>query len=112
MSFICYFQRHPNAAPGPRPMARSIPPPLNEHRARSGSRMPPSSSAAAIPGPSSSGGGGGGRSRGEGRDAVRLDRERERAGRPPARPPPHGYGDVRGQQYYPPKGAYEPVPNI
>lgn len=62
-----------------------------------------------VPGSSSSSGANG-RSRSDGRDAVRADRmERDRAGRPPARPPPHGYGDVRGQQYYPPKGVYEPV---
>lgn len=95
-------------------MARSIPPPQNEHRSRSGggggrdagaSRGMTSAAAGPIAGSSS---GGAGRSRDPRDAALRADRmERDRSGRPPARPPPHGYGDVRGQQYNPPRGVYD-----
>lgn len=105
-----YLQRNHHGRPPGGAGPRSIPPPHGE-RSRSG-------------GPSHGGGrtGGGGHSsesdrvaggRGDSRRGAGGGVHPSQGGRAPNSsrvPPAHGYGEGRGQQYYPPKGVfYKPV---
>lgn len=90
------LQRHHNHhGAGP----RSIPPPTqaaDRPRASGSSREPPTNSSGPIPGRS--------------RAAAPYSSSRPSGSSSRGGPPAHGYGEGRGQQYYPPKGVfYKPV---